>query len=82
VTGNWTTVSLVRLTGRHWERVPEKRLFTRPCLLEAVLLSLIESPSPKKMAEANALRSVHFRLPPYPDTLAGLEQVRDRERET
>ena len=27
------------------------------------------------MAKANALRSAHFRLPPYPDTLAGLEQV-------
>src|SRR5882724_2806496 len=26
------------------------------------------------MAKANALRSAHFRLPPYPDTLAGLEQ--------
>jgi hypothetical protein len=35
-----------------------------------------------KMAKANALRGAHFRLPPYPDTLAGLEQVRDRERET
>jgi hypothetical protein len=34
------------------------------------------------MAKANVLRSAHFRLPPYPDTLAGLEQVRDRERET
>src|SRR5258708_40041900 len=26
------------------------------------------------MPKANALRSAHFRLPPYPDTLAGLEQ--------
>ncbi len=34
------------------------------------------------MAKANALRSAHFRLPPYPDTLAGLEQVCDPERET
>jgi hypothetical protein len=34
------------------------------------------------MAKANALRGAHFRLPPDPDTLAGLEQVRDRERET
>jgi len=34
------------------------------------------------MAKAIALRGADFRLPPYPDTLAGLEQVRDRETET
>jgi hypothetical protein len=51
-------------------------------LLAAILLSLIESPSAGKLAKANALRGAHFRLPPYPDTLAGLEQVRDRERKT
>jgi len=51
-------------------------------LLAAILLSLIESPSMVKWQKQTSLRSAHFRLPPYPDTLAGLEQVRDRERET